>query len=67
MAPSGQLTVDFRCPVHTRRLFFRLLRTPGARIDPTSNLLEIRCRDCGGVLHRYNLLGELVETITPAG
>lgn len=58
---SHQLAVDFRCPKYTRRLFFRLLRTPGARIDRNTNLLEIKCRDCGGALHRFNLLGEFIE------
>lgn len=64
-------TVDVRCPVNPRRLFMRLHRDPDVRIDPGTNLIEVACRDCGRnrgverVLHRYNILGELVETFPP--
>jgi len=62
-------TVDVRCPVNPSRLFMRLKRDPAVRIDPYSNLIEVACRDCARptgsrVLHRYNILGELVETVT---
>lgn len=63
-------TVDVRCPVNASRLFMRLrLRDPEVRIDPGSNLLEVLCRDCGRaagarVLHRYDITGELIETVT---
>ena len=61
--------VDVRCPINASRLFMRLKRDPAVRIDPGSNLIEVACRDCSRasgmfrVLHRYNILGELVETI----
>lgn len=55
--------VDVRCPINPSRLFMRLRRDPNVRIDPGDNLIEVLCRDCGGVLHRYNILGELVETV----
>lgn len=57
------ITVDVRCPDHPGRLVMRLYRNPGTRIDPTSNLIEVKCKDCRGVLLRYNLLGELVDTV----
>lgn len=59
-------TVDVRCPVNPSRLFMRLRRRdPDVRIDPSSNLIEVACRDCARaagarVVHRFNLLGELV-------
>lgn len=62
-------TVDVRCPVNASRLFMRLrLRDPAVRIDPGSNLIVVRCRDCtrasgSPVDHAYNILGELVETV----
>lgn len=63
-------TVDVRCPVNPSRLFMRLHRDPDVRIDPGSNLIVVRCRDCGRlrgrvVDHAYNIVGELVETRTP--
>ena len=63
--------VDVRCPENPRRLFMRLHRDPDVRIDPGSNLIEVSCRDCRRVrglervTHRYNILGELVETDPP--
>lgn len=62
-------TTDVRCPENPRRLFMRLHHDPDVRIDSTSNLIEVSCRDCsreagGRVLHRYNIVGELVETDT---
>lgn len=63
-------TVDVRCPDNPRRLFMRIQRRdPAVHIDRKSNLIEVVCRDCSRasglfrVLHRYNILGELVETI----
>jgi hypothetical protein len=60
-------TVDVRCPVNPRRLFMRIHRDPDVRIDPGSNLIIVRCRDCARatgrpVDHAYNILGHLVET-----
>lgn len=45
----------------------RLHQDPDVRIDPGSNLIVVRCRDCGRlrgtvVDHAYDILGELVET-----
>jgi hypothetical protein len=30
----------------------------------SDNLFEFKCRDCGS-LHRFNIAGELVETVVP--
>jgi len=65
--------VEFRCVAYPGVLFGRLrLREEGVRIVE-GNLVEFACRSCrrelsraGGsvalVLHRFDLLGELVET-----
>ena len=65
--------VEFRCVAYPSVLFGRLrLGEEGVRIVE-GNLVEFACRSCrrevcraGGsvalVLHRFNLLGELVET-----
>lgn len=63
--------VDLRCPVTPRRLFARW-RTDGRIVD--GNLIEVACDDCKAaarrmgqpdvalVLHRFNVLGECVES-----
>ncbi len=72
--PSQAL--DIRCPVGPRRLLMRVLasgETP--HVDRDDNLLELACADCRRimrkegtevnlVLHRFNILGELIETVT---
>jgi len=61
--------VDLRCPVTPQRLFARLMEASIVE----GNLIEVACGDCRKtarrmgqnvvlVLHRYNLLGECVET-----
>lgn len=63
--------VEIRCPENKTRLLLKLARP--AVIDG-ANLLEVACRDCKRdhrddvpavtlVLHRFNVLGELVETV----
>lgn len=68
--------LEFRCPVGARRLFARMI-SRGERpsyVHP-DNLIEFSCSDCKRrlersgrgvrrVLHRYNIAGELVETLT---
>ena len=65
------MIVDLRCPVDTRRLFARLRRGEAQIVD--GNLVEVACDDCRRarrktgdtvrlVLHRFNVLGECVET-----
>lgn len=64
--------VDLRCPITPRRMFARLLAGE-ATIVP-GNLVEVSCIDCRKtaredqpdvtrVLHRFNVLGECVETV----
>lgn len=61
--------VEIRCPVNTSRLFLKL---HDARIVE-GNLIEVACRDCRTeerlrnpavrlVLHRFDVLGVLIET-----
>jgi hypothetical protein len=68
--------VEVRCPVGFRRLFTRMqLGELEYRYVEHGNWLEFSCDDCARllerdgsprrrVLHRYNFLGELVETIS---
>ena len=72
--------VEVRCPVGPRRLFTRLqLGQESARYLAPGNLIEFTCGDCARrlsrqlgrrvrVLHRFNFLGELIDTavVTPA-
>ena len=67
-------TIDIRCPVDPRRLFFKIQVEEGQKpILTTSNLLEVSCTDCTKlmrkkdptvvrVLHRFDVLGDLVES-----
>ena len=71
-ARSGGV-VELRCPVGPRRLFAKL-RLSGVRPPVTrDNLIELSCSDCRRslsragrgvslVLHRYDIVGSLVET-----
>ena len=67
--------VDIRCPVGPKRLLARM-RSDGTppNFDPDANVVEFSCSDCartlrkagkdvGRVLHRYNFIGELVESV----
>lgn len=67
-------TVELRCPTGFRRLFSKLIMQ-GERPRVTGgNLLEFACADCRKelkeqgtacrlVLHRFDLAGELVESL----
>ena len=76
MADSTDMTVtDFRCSVHPARLFARLRQEGEHPPIVEGNLVEFSCRECTKVqrqidsdtvlrvLHRYNLIGELIETV----
>jgi hypothetical protein len=63
--------IDIRCPRHPIRLLLRIGKP--VKVDG-ANLIEAACRDCRTderrrdpavklVLHRYNVMGELVETV----
>jgi hypothetical protein len=62
--------IELRCAVGPRRLFAKI-RSTGERPHITDgNLIECACPDCRKrhypdstqVLHRFNIIGELVET-----
>lgn len=67
--------VEIRCPLGPRKLFAKL-RLAGVSTPVTvDNLIEMACQDCRRrirneegrdvqyVLHRFNIAGELVETV----
>lgn len=69
-------TVEVRCPVGPRKLFTKLKLGEefGSYVQP-GNLIEFSCGDCARrlsrdsnvqlrVFHRFNFVGELVETTT---
>lgn len=59
--------IEVRCDENPHRMFVKLLVTDRPVIV-AGNLLEFACRDCAKdrhaarVLHRFNVVGELVET-----
>lgn len=66
-------TVEVRCPVGIGRLFTKLKLAGESPKITDDNLLEFACADCRKrlvrsgdpatlVLHRYNFVGELIET-----
>lgn len=68
-------TVEVRCPVGPQRLLSKLRLSGEKPTYVEGNLIEFACDDCkrnlrrrgqtvSRVLHRYNFLGELVETAT---
>ena len=74
--PEPETVRELRCPLGARRLF-AIMRQRGERpsyVQP-DNLIEFSCYDCrhrlevqgrrvARVLHRFNLGGELIETLT---
>lgn len=67
-------TVEIRCPVGPRKLLSKLLVSGEQPTIVDGNLIEFSCEDCrrilrkhgervSHVLHRYNLAGDLVETV----
>lgn len=71
--------VEVRCPVGPQRLFTKLrLGEETPRVVQPSNLMELSCSDCRlavrrsgieivHILHRYNFVGELIETVAVYG
>lgn len=67
-------TVEVRCPVGPKKLFTKLkLGEEFAKYLP-NNIIEFTCQDCAKrigrergnrvrVYHRFNFVGELVETV----
>lgn len=70
--------IDFRCDANPKKLFARL-RSEGEKPPVVEgNLIEMVCRDCRDklrvkrpevtrVVHRFNLIGILVETVEYEG
>lgn len=67
------LVVELRCPEGARKLFAKLRVTGGVAEITSGNLIELSCANCrytlvakgqdvSLVLHRYNIIGDLVET-----
>lgn len=60
-------TVELRCDRNPSRMFAKLLKQGEPVLS--ENLFEFKCRDCARgcpgqvVLHRFNVAGELVETV----
>jgi hypothetical protein len=66
--------VELRCPVGPRKLFAKL-RLAGVDVPVTDdNLIEMACQDCRRrlrqesrdvqlVLHRFDIVGSLIETV----
>lgn len=65
--------VDLRCPENPSKLLAKLRLTGEQPTITDGNLMELHCRDCTQrerqqdpsvrrVLHRYNFLGELIES-----
>lgn len=72
---EATVALELRCPVGPRQLLGKVIRETG-EVPPVgeANLMELSCRDCTKnlrredpeilrVVHRYNLLGELVENV----
>lgn len=66
--------VEIRCPTGPQRLLGKLLQEGERPKIVTGNLIEMACGDCARlirksgkpmyrILHRYNLAGELIETV----
>jgi hypothetical protein len=70
--------IELRCPVGPRKLFAKLRLEGVQPIVTSGNLLEMACQDCrrrlrsegrtdiGFVLHRFDIVGRLVETVIVA-
>jgi hypothetical protein len=67
--------VEVRCPSEFGRLLLKISVSDDPPVVVPGNLMEIACPACrrvlqregrsvSRVLHRYNFLGELVETVT---
>lgn len=65
---------ELRCPEDPRRLFSKMIQSGERPTVTEGNLIEFSCQNCKKmlrsqgedverVLHRYNLAGELVETV----
>ena len=70
-----ETSYELRCPIGPQRLLAVVRKTGDIHQMVDGNLLELACRDCRAVvakeqgrkpkyvLHRFNVVGELVESI----
>lgn len=70
--------VELRCPVGPGRLFAKVLLSEEETRVTSANLLEVSCQNCRRtmrsegrtdvefVLHRFDIIGRLVETVIVA-
>jgi hypothetical protein len=75
--PATTIVVELRCPTGPRRLLAKY-RMSGEAPKITDNLMELSCRDCTKnarqfdasvtrIVHRFDLAGELVESVAEHG
>lgn len=66
--------VELRCPTGARRLLGKYWMDSSEPLKVTDNLMELSCRDCTRnarefdrnvvrIVHRFDLIGNLVESI----
>lgn len=67
--------LEMRCPTGPRRLLAKVRQQGGQPVYVDGSLIEFACNDCkrtrrvegrpvpARVLHRFNVLGEMVETV----
>jgi hypothetical protein len=71
-------TIEIRCPIGPQRLLSKLLVRGQHPAVTTDNLIEFACSDCKQtlqkqgqkvrrILHRYDLSGDLIETVIERG
>ena len=75
-ASATETQIELRCPIGFRALLGSVIANGQSvvHVDRETNLVELLCRDCTKrarhidpriyhVFHRYNVMGDLVETI----
>lgn len=74
MSVTQRHSVELRCPNGPKALLCKVISDGDTVQYTTDNLIELNCRDCTKefrrqrpeikrVVHRFNVLGELVETV----
>lgn len=73
--PIEAVLIELRCPVGPRQLLGKIRREGGTARVTDGNLMELSCRTCSQtarrsghppntrIIHRFNLLGDLVESV----
>jgi len=74
MSEDNRRVVELRCPNGPKALLCKTIMFGDPIKYTDDNLIELNCRDCTKqlkrdrpevkrVVHRYNIIGELVETV----